>query len=153
MGVQWKVTDFVTLGSPLAHAPFLLASDKDDFARRVAEREYPSCPPQENDARDKQYGASLLKATTGGDLLHHAALFACTRWTNLYFDRDIIGGRISILATGSITSGSSRAACSRTQGTGRGGQSRPARSGARSQGVVDRGTEPSRRNHRATPRV
>lgn len=97
MGVQWKVTDFVTLGSPLAHAPFLMASDKADFARRVAEREYPSCPPQENDARDKQYGASLLKATTGGDLLHHAALFACTRWTNLYFDRDIIGGRISDL--------------------------------------------------------
>jgi len=39
----------------------------------------------------------LLKASAGGNLLHHAALFACTRWTNLYFDRDIIGGRIEDL--------------------------------------------------------
>src|SRR5262249_57921075 len=40
MGVQWKITDFVTLGSPLAHASFLMASDKADFLERVKQREY-----------------------------------------------------------------------------------------------------------------
>jgi hypothetical protein len=25
-------------------------------------------------------------------VLHHAALFACTRWTNLFYASDIIGG-------------------------------------------------------------
>lgn len=96
-GVRWKITDFVTLGSPLAHAPFLMASDQKDFEDRVAQREYPTCPPQPNDKRDWQYGKSLLTTSGGGKLLHHAALFACTRWTNLFYDRDIIGGRIDDL--------------------------------------------------------
>jgi len=65
----------------------------------VAQREFPSCPPQLKDDRDEQYGESLLKTAGGGKLLHHAAPFACTRWTNLYFDRDTIGGSIDDLGT------------------------------------------------------
>jgi hypothetical protein len=97
IGVQWKITDFVTLGSPLAHAPFLMASDERDLEERVKQREYPTCPPQPNDPRDRQYGRDLLASPTGSRMLHHAAPFACTRWTNLYFDRDIIGGKIEHL--------------------------------------------------------
>jgi hypothetical protein len=97
IGVQWKITDFVTLGSPLAHARFLMAADRDELEERVTQREYPSCPPQPNDDRDQQYGTSLLTTTAGCRLLHHAALFACTRWTNLYFDKDFIGGPIDDL--------------------------------------------------------
>jgi hypothetical protein len=103
MGVQWKITDLVTLGSPLAHAPFLMADNRRDFVERVRQREYPTCPPQPDDRRDQQYGVSLLTppgaaaAVAGASLLHHAALFACTRWTNLYFEKDIIGGPIADL--------------------------------------------------------
>ena len=97
LGVQWKITDFITLGSPLAHGPFLMASNDRDFQDRTKQREYPTCPPQPNDARDTQYGDDLLKTSTGGHLLHHAALFACTRWTNLFFASDIIGGPIDCL--------------------------------------------------------
>ena len=97
IGIRWKITDFVTLGSPLAHAAFLMAENKDELKDRLRQREYPSCPPQANDARDSQYGKSLLKTKTHCDLLHHAAPFACTRWTNLYFDRDFIGGPIKNL--------------------------------------------------------
>ena len=97
VGIQWKITDFVTLGSPLAHAGFLMAANEDDLKERLRQREYPSCPPQANDARDRQYGKSLLTTKTRCKLLHHAAPFACTRWTNLYFDRDFIGGRIDDL--------------------------------------------------------
>jgi hypothetical protein len=101
MGVQWKITDLITLGSPLAHAPFLMASNDDDFRNRKEQREYPTCPPQPNDQRDTQYGVDLLLDTsTGRHLLHHAALFACTRWTNFYFDSDIIGGPIACLGGG-----------------------------------------------------
>jgi hypothetical protein len=102
IGVDWKITDFVTLGSPLAHAAFLLAKDGDDFDSKKRQREFPSCPPQPEDPRDRDYGQSLLRATAVGakrasKLLHHAAPFACTRWTNLYFSRDLVGGSLKPL--------------------------------------------------------
>jgi hypothetical protein len=99
IGVQWKITDFVTLGSPLTHAPFLMAKDRADFEKRRRAREFPSCPPTREDGRDTDYGQSLLELTppdAGGvcKLLHHAAPFACTRWTNLFFPRDLVGGTL-----------------------------------------------------------
>ena len=99
IGVQWKITDFITLGSPLAHAPFLLAKNQNDFDIGKEQREFPVCPPQKNDARDWDYGRPLLEIVPADSLqpckiLHHAALFACTRWTNLYFSRDFIGGSV-----------------------------------------------------------
>lgn len=97
IGVQWKITDFVTLGSPLAHAGFLMAASDHEFKEGKEQREFPTCPPQANDPRDQQYGKSLLDTPGGSRLLHHAAPFACTRWTNLYFDKDFIGGRINDL--------------------------------------------------------
>ena len=48
---SWLVTDFVTLGSPLAHAYYLMCNGKteyelkQDFNRRVREFEFPKCPP------------------------------------------------------------------------------------------------------------
>jgi len=97
LGVQWKITDFITLGSPLAHASFLLATGRDDLVERIRQREYPSCPPQPEDHRDRQYNESLLQSASGAKVLHHGAPFACTRWTNLYFDRDFVGGCINDL--------------------------------------------------------
>jgi hypothetical protein len=99
IGVQWNITDFITLGSPLAHAPFLMAKDQDDFNERKRQREFPSCPPRAEDDRDRDYGQSLLDVQPVGAekscrLLHHGALFACTRWTNLYFPNDRIGGSL-----------------------------------------------------------
>ena len=99
IGVQWKITDFVTLGSPLAHAPFLMARDLEDFERRKLDREFPACPPTREDGRDKEYGQALLELTPPGastpcKLLHHAAPFACTRWTNLFFRGDLVGGTL-----------------------------------------------------------
>jgi hypothetical protein len=49
---SWLVTDFITLGAALTHAQFLMCVGKtqpelqNDFARRVREREFPTCPPQ-----------------------------------------------------------------------------------------------------------
>ncbi|HNP83866.1 MAG TPA: hypothetical protein PKN47_20570 [Nitrospira sp.] len=104
-GLPWKVTDFITIGSPLTYADYLLADRRYSIKRREHDRELPTCPPQPEDQRDighldKRYrlpdGYWSTKETSK-KLLHHAALFACTRWTNIYFKSDIIGGKTNPL--------------------------------------------------------
>jgi hypothetical protein len=99
----WLVTDFVTLGSPLAHGTYLLMRGSHDdqlyeaFRERVAQREYPVCPPLRTD------GDGLLTFTdpNGKRFFHHGAVFGLTRWTNLFFPLtelfwgDAIGGPVS----------------------------------------------------------
>lgn len=41
----WLVTDLVTLGSPLAHADFLMAASAEAFAKDKQDRILPTCPP------------------------------------------------------------------------------------------------------------
>lgn len=96
LGIDWRITDLVTLGSPLSHGEFLLADDPRDWARRKAQRELPTSPPQPQDRRDQGRLVVHYPDPHGGSLqlLHHAALFACTRWTNLYFAADWIGGPV-----------------------------------------------------------
>ncbi|MBR1269528.1 hypothetical protein JQ629_18620 [Bradyrhizobium sp. AUGA SZCCT0222] len=113
---SWLVTDFVTLGSALTHAYFLMclgktAADlkaegrlnteqdlKDDFARRVGEREFPTCPPKR---LDRDGLLAFTNPKTHRKQIHNGALFGLTRWSNIYFPRrqlfwgDAIGGALS----------------------------------------------------------
>jgi hypothetical protein len=102
-GFPWLVTDFVTLGSPLAHALLLLARNRVEFERKKTQSELPTSPPQLEHKRCFSY--KMRYQLKGGMLrdtkvLHHAAVFAVTRWTNLYFPArfglkgDLIGGAI-----------------------------------------------------------
>ncbi|MDO8963967.1 MAG: hypothetical protein Q7W30_05665 [Coriobacteriia bacterium] len=99
-GGTWLVTDLVTCGSPLAHAAVLLASSPLDLAERQRERELPMCPPRTQDREDAfTYG---VPDTEDGDpetaatrIIHNSALFACTRWSNLYFESDFIAGPLA----------------------------------------------------------
>ncbi len=97
----WLVTDFVTLGSPLTHAHYLMTNEKDGgkieqkFQDRIREREFPVCPPY------KDGDDGLLSYTVAGEtFLHHGGMFGMTRWTNLYFPiysifwGDAIGGPV-----------------------------------------------------------
>ncbi len=103
-GNPWKITDFVTLGSPLAHAMLLLSGGADDFEARKRQRELPTCPPQLDD-KGYAYSGKTMEFANGRKftplVLHHAAPFAVTRWTNLYFPAhvglfgDIVGGPLS----------------------------------------------------------
>jgi hypothetical protein len=97
----WLVTDFVTLGSPLGHGDLLLANSTADFRRRVRERELPTCPPELE--KGDVFSFPVHYQTESGDrrttyVPHHAACFAVTRWTNLYFPNrwflrgDFVGG-------------------------------------------------------------
>jgi pimeloyl-ACP methyl ester carboxylesterase len=97
---RWLITDFVTLGSPLTHAEFLLANNKEALSRRQRDREFPTCPPfgeQLEDASVKRALAAGFEldeedpgmisfpfGSAGGWQLHHAAPFAAVRWTNIY---------------------------------------------------------------------
>jgi len=100
LGVRWRITDLITLGCPLAHAAFVIASDRTAFEQMTFERMLPTSPPQLEDRRDegRLVVRSLDFPLRGRDspvmILHHAAHFACTRWTNLYFAGDVIGGAL-----------------------------------------------------------
>lgn len=106
-GNPWRVTDFVTLGSPLTHAAILLASDIGDLQRKQADREFPQClPALETSRRDgiewRRFSYELNRRQSRSYRLpHHAAVFGPTRWTNLYFPckwairGDLIGGPLS----------------------------------------------------------
>ncbi len=107
----WLVTDFVTLGSALTHAYFLMCVemkgedaelDKDleadgietdpkinvevglmrDFTRRVREREFPTCPPKR---LDQDGLLTFYNQNTKLRQVHHGAVFGLTRWTNIFF--------------------------------------------------------------------
>jgi hypothetical protein len=100
----WLVTDFVTMGSPLTHAYYLMCrgyTELDliaDFQRRTLEREFPTCPPE---LLDGDGWLTFEDPNTKVQQFHHGGLFALTRWTNLYFQvsnllwGDAIGGKVA----------------------------------------------------------
>jgi hypothetical protein len=108
LGNTWRISDFITLGTPLAHGAFLLAKDDADFDMKVEQREVAVSPPQMNDD-EKQFfyeKSFTCEETTLNDmgveipspvarkikLLHSAAQFGVVRWSNFYFNLDYIGG-------------------------------------------------------------
>ncbi len=105
LGIPWLVTDFVTLGAPLAHAQLLMADNPDGFVLKKGQYEYPCCPPCGNEALyyDQQYRLGQGDSSVIRNMLmpHHGAPFCCTRWTNLYFPYrrfilgDLIGGPLN----------------------------------------------------------
>ena len=90
-GCPWLITDFVTMGCPLAHGAFLLSRNATDFEERKADRELLACPPVLDDNGKYYYYNRDEKRY----YLHHAAAFAATVWTNIYFPGDFIGGPVS----------------------------------------------------------
>jgi hypothetical protein len=119
--LDWRVSDFVTIGSPLTYAAFLLAPNvlplKDSpselenknlaqrrerpesdwpingwLERQKAGGVLPTCPPRgyyEDDNKDNKKTPRYFVASVGthderSAVLLNSALFALTRWTNLY---------------------------------------------------------------------
>lgn len=84
----WLVTDFVSLGSPLSHGELVFGSKKDPLRALQTRYEQARCPPQWEEGKGYAY-PSRAKATRGDRTrlrtLHDAALFACTRWTHIFF--------------------------------------------------------------------
>lgn len=103
----WRITDFVTLGSPLTYAATLLADDDEEFRHRRAKLEVAACPPDKELVHDENpFGPeegvfAYLKANKSYLGPKHSAVFAAVRWTNLYFvtpglvTGDLIGGAVA----------------------------------------------------------
>jgi len=103
-GFSWLVTDFITLGSPLSHGMLLLARTRNEFERKKLLRELPTSPPQLEDGSSFSYSQhykleNQVPRTTF--VLNHAAVFAVTLWTNLFFPTrfglkgDFVGGTVA----------------------------------------------------------
>lgn len=105
----WLISDLITVGSPLAHAAYLMAPSAHEFERAKLERTLPCCPPcpemhegQEKITFDKSYKRGHEERNATFKFLHHAAPFAITRWTNIFFKTrwlglggDLIGGAVN----------------------------------------------------------
>jgi hypothetical protein len=76
-----------------------------DFLRRVAEQEFPTCPPKR---LDNDGLLTFCNPITNTKQIHCGALFGLTRWTNIYFPMekgflgDAIGGPLAPIFGGHI---------------------------------------------------
>jgi hypothetical protein len=110
LGNPWLVTDLITLGSPLAHAALVLASDETDLKARQRQRELPTDPPVEEiekvHGQDRRCYSYRVWDGYGEErdiklrAVHHGGHFAFTRWTNFYFPGDLAGGPITVFGPG-----------------------------------------------------
>lgn len=88
----WLISDFITVGSPLVHAEFLMADSRDELSRNFRERFLCSSPP-----RPDEPSSSMLY---DNGYAHFAAPFAAVRWTNIYDEHwfplfgDIVSGPV-----------------------------------------------------------
>jgi hypothetical protein len=126
---RWLISDFVTFGSPLTHAEFLLANSEADLTARHEARELPVSPPYREELDPAVFAAAVATGTlptgpspqesrliafpdvigSGRWTLHHAAPFAAVRWTNVYDPSrlvalgDVISGPLSATFGRAIT--------------------------------------------------
>ncbi len=111
LGNKWRITDLLTLGSPLAYTDYMIFSSKEEFAERKEEKEYPTCPPvpdvwpkflyrrrfpsaiKDPNSANSATGTNVTKdGFKETSLLNYSSLYGCIRWTNLYFSTDYVGG-------------------------------------------------------------
>ncbi len=96
--VRWKISDFVTVGSPLSFANFLVAKDEADFVfKRERTPQILLCPPtleKDKNFYHKNIGTPLLRNYL---LPTASSVFLYIRWTNIYGHKDMVGGAVAPL--------------------------------------------------------
>lgn len=80
---NWLVSDFITMGSPLAHTSTFMTKSEEDFHARKTSRELSTCPPTQSDEPGQGY---TFRNSDGDREFTHSAVFAPVRWTNLFFE-------------------------------------------------------------------
>ena len=86
-GNPWRITDFVSFGSPMYFAHRLMTLNPGRFRERIERRELPTCPPQPDEglAYKNKLRRRLSFDNGGRQVLYHGAPFAVVRWTNMWF--------------------------------------------------------------------
>lgn len=102
-GSKWLISDFITCAGAIAHIDYY-NTEAVSFEEKVEGKEIPVCPPVlEKGDRSLLFGEQTLEGydLTGQKVkrtvkfLNHAAVFAVTRWTNVYFTSDYVGSNAS----------------------------------------------------------
>ncbi len=88
--VPWKVSHFVTLGSPIGHAAGLLANGPADLRSMADDRSVSVCPP----VLHGEPPSVAYRAATGRRF-HHTSVFAAVKWTNVVYANDLLGGPVT----------------------------------------------------------
>ena len=86
-GNPWRITDLVTLGSPMYFAHLLYTKNRKKFDERVERRGLPTSPPKHDEGHKVVPGAPpvLSHPSNGRRVLYHGAPFSVVRWTNMWF--------------------------------------------------------------------
>ncbi|HEX6301498.1 MAG TPA: hypothetical protein VF148_13620 [Acidimicrobiia bacterium] len=86
-GNPWRITDLVTVGTPMYMADQIATIGKPRLKESIAKLEVAICPPAENPRLPGTIGQQTLYTyvNRGRRVLFHAAPFAVTRWTNMWF--------------------------------------------------------------------
>ncbi len=92
LGWKWKVTDFITCGSPLCHAEMILTKNKDLFKNKKELGEYPVSEPIKDSSK-----LFYLNKKTKKYIPTHYSVFKYVEWNNIHFENDIIGGKLRAL--------------------------------------------------------
>ncbi len=85
----WKVSNFITLGSPIGHAAGLLANGHAHLDALAADRTLSTCPP-----RLHGEPPSVAYRGRGGRRFHHTSVFSAVKWTNVVYAHDLLGGPV-----------------------------------------------------------
>ncbi|MFT4744252.1 MAG: hypothetical protein ACI9AD_000091 [Nitriliruptoraceae bacterium] len=111
-GHTWRISDLVTLGSPMYFADQLYTRDRAGFDRKVTHHEFPTCPPVDDYPSWQQRAGAATEPDRarrwtyvrgGRRVLYDAAPFAVVRWTNMWFPArlyvfgDFFGGALAPL--------------------------------------------------------
>jgi hypothetical protein len=90
-GHPWRITDFITVGTPMYMADRIAYREAGSLEDRIRRLELPTCPPASDPSpgtrRPDQSGHVFSWKTPDMHWwsLHHAAPFAVVRWTNLWY--------------------------------------------------------------------
>jgi hypothetical protein len=95
-GNPWLISDFVTLGAAINAADYFMVT-QETFENLIIQREMPVCPPAKDTKDDSMIYNCWPPFEIEGQkrtikLLNHGALFAVTRWTNIFYSCDYVGG-------------------------------------------------------------
>ncbi|MCA0362495.1 MAG: hypothetical protein LCH67_00485 [Bacteroidetes bacterium] len=99
----WKITDFVTIGSPLGHGGYLLARNRKEFNSKVDFRELPCCPPILEKGEftfNEDFEVLNSKQLASIKVINHSSHFSFLRWHNIFFENDFVGGENKVFGKG-----------------------------------------------------
>lgn len=95
---SWRISDLITLGSPLSFADLYIADGPAALQQKQNEREFAVSPPVTEVNKNGTEGFSY--SFQGKKIMHHGAAFSLTRWTNACFHNDFVGGNVTCFGSG-----------------------------------------------------